>query len=117
MKNLFFATMVLILMGLTSCEKDSDSNTIKHITDVGLKVTFNNPKSATILKNASTSTMTYETPENYYVALKNVTLKGANGTADFELFNQSDLSSSFVFDFTDDNTVHSLMNDSELPVG
>lgn len=112
-KDIIFISIVLLL-GFISCEKDSEIEGNNNIKDVKLKVSFNNTK-AGILKN--TSSLTYETPENYFVALKKVTLIGTNGTADFELFDEPDLSSSFVFDYTDDNTVHSLLDDAEIPDG
>lgn len=111
-KNIIFIIMLLPLIYYVGCKKDSE---IKNIEDVGLKVSFGNTKAAHIFK--SNSPMTYETPKNYYVALKRVTMIGINGTSDFTLFNEPDLKSSFVFDYTDDNTVHSLLEDSEIPAG
>lgn len=107
--------MLLPLIYYVGCKKDSEITSIKNIEDVGLKVSFGNTKVTHILK--SDSSMTYETPKNYYVALKSVTLIGINGTSDFTLFSEPDLNSSFVFDYTDDNTVHSLLDDSEIPDG
>ena len=114
-KNIILVSMVLLLIGLISCEKDSKNTSIQSIQDIGLKVSFNNTKSTVILK--SDSLMTYETPENYFVALKKVTLKGINGTSDFDLFDEPNLNSSFVFDFTDESTVHSLLKGATIPDG
>jgi hypothetical protein len=111
----YFVLLLLPIMSFVGCEKDSEFTSIKNIKDVGLKVSFGNTKAARDLK--STSSMTYETPENYYVALKKVTLIAANGTSDYVLFNEPDLASSFVFDYTDDNIVHSLLDDSDIPDG
>lgn len=110
--SFFFITLLFMVY---SCEKDSVFTSLSDIKDVGLRVNFNDTKSGSILKNASS--MTYETPDNYFVALKKVTLLGTNGTADFDLFEEPNLSSSFVFDYTDDNVVHSLLDDSEIPDG
>jgi hypothetical protein len=107
--------VILSLLVFFSCANDSEITGPKNIEDVGLKVSFSSTKAAGNLKNASA--LTYETPENYFVALKKVTLTGTNGTSDFNLFNEPDLESSFVFDYTDDNTVHSLLDDAEIPDG
>lgn len=115
MKNTLIILTVLTFVGFTACEKDPEFTSIKNIEDVKLKVSFGNTKAAGTLKTVSS--MTYETPENYYVALKKVTLLGANGTSDFNLFNEPDLGSSFVFDYTDDDVVHSLLKDTAIPAG
>ncbi len=106
---------VLLLFIVGSCSKDSENPTEKNIQDVSLKINFNSSKSSSAFKVEPV--MTYETPENYYVALKRVTLLGTNGTADFELFNKANLASSFVFDFTAAKTVHSLLQGTDVPEG
>ncbi len=98
---------VIILFMAVSCKKTS----FKEIKDVQLKVDFTTPT------NASKIDMTKQTPDNYIVALKSVTLIGDEGTSDFEIFNESDLSSSFVFDFSDAETTHSLMQGTTVPDG
>ena len=105
----------LVIGTLTSCEKEEEITTIKNIEDVNLKVTFSNTKAINGLK--SDIPITKETPINYFVALKSAKLLGQNGTSDFELFNEPDLSSSFVFDYTDENTVHSLLKGQNIPEG
>ena len=72
----------------SSCKKD----TFRSIKDAKLKVDFTTPA------NVSKIDMTKQTPQNYYVALKSVTLLGDEGTSDIEIFNESDLSFLFVFD-------------------
>jgi len=114
-KNIFKILLLLPLTGFLACEKDSEITSLRNIEDVGLKVSFGNSKGASSLKN--TSSMTSETPENYFVALKKATLIGTNGTSNFNLLNELDLTSSFVFDYTDDNTVHSLLDSTEIPDG
>ncbi|MEO9476266.1 MAG: hypothetical protein ABJG41_12050 [Cyclobacteriaceae bacterium] len=114
--------LILAFAGLSSCENDAEIKKIKNINDVGLRVSFTDLKATSSLKTTETdpkriSSFTYETPENYFVALKKATLKGANGTQDFDLFNEPDLASSFVFDYTNDNVVHSLLDDTEIPDG
>ncbi|RLD52702.1 MAG: hypothetical protein DRI94_02255 [Bacteroidetes bacterium] len=109
MKTVFKLGILLfsILLSFGACKKDS----FKSIKDVKLKVDFTTPV------NASKIDMTKQTPDNYFVALKSVTLKGDEDTPDFEIFNESDLSSSFVFDFSDTETTHSLMQGTTVPDG
>lgn len=107
--------VILFIFSIISCKKDSDDPTLTNIQEVSLKVNFNTTKATSAFKDEPI--MTYETPENYYVALKRVTLLGINGTADFELFNEPNLASSFVFDFTSAKTVHSLLQDTNVPEG
>ncbi|MEP0365457.1 MAG: hypothetical protein ABJN36_08250 [Cyclobacteriaceae bacterium] len=114
--------LILAFAGLSSCENDAEIKKIKNINDVGLRVSFTDSKATSSFKNTETeikrtSSLTYETPENYFVALKKATLKGANGTPDFDLFNELNLASSFVFDYTNDNVVHSLLDKTEIPDG
>ncbi len=99
--------LFLILFVASACKKES----FKSIKDVKLRVDFTTPA------NASKIDMTKQTPQNYYVALKSVTLVGDEGTSDIEVFNESDLASSFVFDFTDTETVHSLLQGATVPDG
>jgi len=106
----FFKLSILLFVTLlfaSACKKDS----FRSIKDVKLKVDFTTPA------NASKIDMTKQTPQNYYVALKSVVLKGDEGTDDFEIFNEDNLSSSLVFDFTDTETVHSLMQGATVPDG
>lgn len=108
-----FINIFLLSILISGCEKNSLD--FKNIDSVGLKVSFTEKKSSPLLKNLNE--LSYETPLNYFVSLKSAKLIGINGTADAELFNETDLSSSFVFDYTDDNTVHSLLNETEVPTG
>ena len=108
MKTIFKLSILLFAIFIThACKKDS----FRSIKDVKLKVDFTTPA------NASKIDMTKQTPQNYFVALKSVILKGDEGTQDFEIFNKSDLSSSFVFDFSDAQTTHSLMQGTTVPDG
>lgn len=64
----------------------------------------------------NTYTMTKQTPENYIIALKSCKLMGDDGTADFELFNETSLTNSQIFDFTAGTVTHNL-TDEEIPEG
>ncbi len=99
--------LLVTLLFISACKKDS----FKSIKDVKLKVDF------TTTADASKIDMTKQTPQNYYVALKSVVLVGDDGTDDFEIFNEDNLSSSLVFDFTDTETIHSLMQGATVPDG
>ncbi len=96
-----------VLLSAGACKK----NSFKSIKDVKLKVDFSTTA------DASKINLTKQTPANYYVALKSVILQGDDGTPDFEIFNKSDLSSALVFDFSDANTTHSLMQGTTVPDG
>ena len=111
--NLIVLLISIILFSIAGCEKDNIK--LKNIEDVGLRVNFNSIKSANNFKNGLS--LSTETPMNYFVALKSVKLLGTNGTSDIELFNEPNLESSFVFDYTDNNTVHSLLNGTAIPDG
>lgn len=116
MKNKTVLILVsLAILACTGCKKESASTVSVSIKDVGLKVSFSGVKSANLFKAAIA--MTKETPTNYYVGLKSATLVGSAGTANAVLFSKSTLSSSLVFDFTNDNTVHSLLKGSAIPDG
>lgn len=110
MKNTLKISIVIISVFtiLSSCKKDN----FKNIADVKLKVSFNATNA-----DKTDYELTKQTPDNYFVALKRVTLLGDNGTSDVELFNEAQLSSSLVFDFTNTNTTHSLMQGTDVPDG
>ena len=113
MKNRFLIPiLVLMLAFLFGCEKDNNSGSI---ADVKLQVTFDN--SSVNKSSVSRTELSSETPDNYYVALKSVKLLGAEGTEDVYLFNNEKLSDSPVFNFTDEATVHSLLQDAGIPEG
>lgn len=107
--------ILLTLAGLILSACTKESVYFKDLKDVGLRVDFNQKKSLSNVKEESP--MTYETPSNYYVALKSARLIGVPPTEDFELFSQENLASSFVFDYTDDNVVHSLLQGTDVPEG
>ncbi len=111
-KSFVFTVFFLIIFLFYSCKDESNSIKIK---DVGLKVTFNSLRSASLTTDATP--MTSETPENYFVALKSVKLLGDNGSPDILLFNKENLSESLVFDFTNNEVVHSLLNGTNIPEG
>ena len=112
--SLSFLLVVMLLL-IYGCKKEGASTDGVAINDVKLKVSFLENKSASILK--ATTVMTKETPTNYYIGLKSVKLIGNNGTANAELFNKPNLSSSLVFDFNNNTTVHSLLNGTNIPKG
>jgi hypothetical protein len=116
MKNYSLSFLLVVaLLVIFGCKKEETNAGGVEIKDVGLKVSFQTNKSAIGLKAATV--LTKETPTNYYVALKSVKLIGKNGTPNAELFNKQNLSSSMVFDFTNSNTVHSLLNGTTIPKG
>lgn len=97
-----------MLIMISSCKKE---NTLTGINDVKLRVDF------LASSKVSKIDMTKQTPENYFVALKSVVLKGDGATQDYEIFNEDNLSSSLVFDFTDTQTTHSLLQGTSVPDG
>jgi hypothetical protein len=116
MKNYSLSFLLVVaLLVIFGCKKEETSTGGVEIKDVELKVSFLENKSAGILKSAIA--LTKETPTNYCIGLKSVRLIGSNGTVNAELFNKPNLSSSLVFDFTNNNTVHSLLNGSTIPKG
>ncbi len=113
MKKYVVVLSFLTMLSFIGC---TDTVSLKKIEDVGLKVSFNAAKSS-VNRQKVASAMTYQTPESYNVALKSVTLKGANSTNDVILFNSFNLASSLVFDFMDNTTVHSLLTNQTIPDG
>jgi len=106
---------VLALLIIFSCDKEGTSTSDVVLKDIVLKVSFQGNKSAIGIKSAIA--LTKETPTIYQIGLKSVRLIGSNGTVNAELFNKPNLGSSLVFDFTNNNTVHSLLNGSTIPKG
>ncbi|MBN2892760.1 MAG: hypothetical protein JXL97_12905 [Bacteroidales bacterium] len=102
------ALFALFVVLMSNCNKYS----FKNIEDVKLRVNFTSADTKGNLID-----MTYQTPENYFVALKSVTLVGKNETPDFLIFEEDNLSQSLVFDFTDVATTHSLMQGTDVPDG
>ncbi len=117
MKSKFISLLGLaaLMAFAIGCKKPVETP-IRKFSDVKLKVSFTPAKSVPALKSSGMA-LTKETPTNYFVALKSVKLLGKNGTDDLVLFNHSDLKSSFVFDFTDSKTVHSLLKGTTIPPG
>ncbi|MCK9414101.1 MAG: hypothetical protein M0Q53_17500 [Prolixibacteraceae bacterium] len=109
----FFTLLGLLV--LFSCKKETTGPDEILIKDVGLKVSFQGNKSGDIFKAGIA--LTKETPTSYNIGLKSATLVGKNGTANVELFNKSNLSSSLVFDFTNNTTAYSLLNGKTIPNG
>jgi len=107
-KRLIVLLILTLFISFTSCNKIEFQN----ISDVKLQVSFTDESA-----DKTDYDMTKQTPDNYYVALKRVTLLGDEGTTDFEIFNEDNLSSSFVFDFNDTETTHSLMQGTTVPDG
>jgi len=103
-----------MFFSFSGCKKE-DNPSISSLQDVKIKVSFDSSKSSPAFKVEPI--LTKETPQNYFIALKSVTVMGKNGTADILLFDKADLSSSFVFDFMDNNTVHSLLKGTTIPEG
>jgi hypothetical protein len=108
-----FLSLLLSLLFIFGCGEDGGE--MYSIDDVRLRVTFGDESPGLTLR--SNDGMTYETPQNYLVALKSAVLKGAGDTESVELFRSEDLSSSLVFDFTDTAATHSLLQGAEIPDG
>lgn len=100
--------IISLIFTYSSCDKIEFQN----ISDVKLQVSFNGGDA-----NKTDYELTKQTPDNYIVALKKATLLGDGETTNFEIFNEDKLSSSFVFDFTDTETTHSLMQGTTVPDG
>ncbi len=113
----FKSFFILILTGIVifsySCKKPVNPAPVTKLSDVKVKVTFTPQKTSRAILTA----MTKQTPDEYGIALKKVVLIGKNGTPDFPLFNQNNLSSSYTFDFKDKNTLHSLLKGASIPNG
>ncbi|MCF6365012.1 MAG: hypothetical protein L3J35_02310 [Bacteroidales bacterium] len=103
-----FAALLCFVFVFSSCNKVK----FESISDVKLQVTFGNTNAT-----KADYELTKQTPSNYFVALKRVTLLGDEGTNDFEILNEDNLNSSLVFDFTDTETTHSLMQGTTVPDG
>ncbi|MBN1252638.1 MAG: hypothetical protein JXR51_13640 [Bacteroidales bacterium] len=110
-KSIIMLILVVTFLFSLSCNKDESSPSV-NFNDVKITVSFGQS-----LKNAETIPMTLETPSNYYIALKSAVLIGENETADYQLFNNSNLSNSLVFDFTDENIKRSLLQGDDIPEG
>ena len=113
--SVYVLVILSLFIFITGCDKDGYN--LKNIDDVKLKVSFESNTNKQVSNLKSKGVMSVETPENYYVALKSVVLKGEEGTADVTLFSASSLSSSLVFDFSDANTTHSLLDGIDIPDG
>ena len=114
-KNVFTFIILLGLLIFLSCKNEiADSGEIQ-IQDVGLKVSFQGNKSANLFKAGIP--FTKETPTIYNIGLKSATLIGNNGTSNLELFNKPNLSSSLVFDFTNNSAAYSILNGKTIPKG
>ncbi len=112
MKKIAFIILLLSTIAfMTSCEKDDD----KQITDVKIKTSFNTLKQGIVKK--STKSFTYETPQEYLIAIKSARLIGSGETADFLIFDMNDLASSVIYDFTGDADVYSLLQGNAVPEG
>jgi hypothetical protein len=104
---LFFSTIVLVNSG---CKKDKDKDIMK-FGQAKVAVTFG------ASSKSMTTVMTKQTPLKYMIALRSATLKGGDGTADYSLFNVSDLSQCSVYDFTDGGIRQDLTGGSGIPDG
>lgn len=103
---------VLLILAFFSSFSSCNKIEFQNISDVKLQVSFDGTNAA-----KTDYELSKQTPDDYYVALKRVTLLGDEETADFEIFNEDNLSSSFVFDFNDTETTHSLMQGTTVPDG
>lgn len=113
--KIIFIVFCISFIIFVGCDKEDETINFSDIKDVGLKVSFGTKKQGSLQKLEDP--MKYETPENYFVALKSAKLLGTNGTENFILFENNKLSESFIFDYTDTDVVHSLLKDAEIPDG
>jgi hypothetical protein len=110
-KIALFILFLSAIAFMISCEKDDD----KQLSDIKIKTSFNTLKHGIVEK--STNSFTYETPQEYLIAIKSVRLIGAGETEDFLLFDMGSLSSSLIYDFTDDTDTYSLLQGNTIPEG
>lgn len=111
-KILFF---VLAILTIVSCSDDSEPSISGPFKDIKLKVNFGDSKKA-LSSTKDDTPLTEEIPMNYFIALKSLTLKGADGTADYEVFNSSSLANSEIYEF-EDNTPLSVLQEEDIPEG
>lgn len=127
-KQLLIISTLLFLVTTIGCNKANVK--FKGIKNVLMQVNFTETKSSVETNNEqdisnanayetkdSDDDLTKQTPSNYYVALKSATLIGDDNTADFELFMEANLSDAFVFDFADNNSTSTLLDDTAIPDG
>ena len=110
MRFRLFSLLIAIMFLFSSCD---DEQSQKGIQDVVFRVSYTKPMKLPRINEVNE--LTYQTPEKYIVALKKATLKAQNTNDDFVLFEASKLSESLVFDFTDKNVVHSLLDGMSIP--
>jgi hypothetical protein len=112
MKKMAFIILLLSAIAfMTSCEKNDD----KQITEIKIKTSFNTLKQG--IAEKSIESFTYETPQEYLIAIKSARLIGAGETEDFLLFDMGDLASSVIYNFTDDTDSYSLLQGNTIPEG
>lgn len=117
MKKVFYFFIALFAISLLNvgCDEEDPKPEFLNFNDIKLKVNFGSSK-----KSASESIdipMTKETPTDYFIALKSATLIGSAGTEDFEIFNEANLASSEVFEFTDNESKLSILQGEDIPEG
>jgi hypothetical protein len=110
------ATFIVISFLLVSCDEEPDTPLFSKFNDVKIAVKFGNSKSGSMLKSADIP-LTTETPQDYYIALKSATLIGTDDTEDFEIFNNSSLASSLIYEFTDNDNKLSILQGEDIPEG
>ena len=98
----------LITVGNTSCKKDKKMK----FGSAKIAVTFGGNKSLGLEKD----NLTKQTPDQYLIALKSISLVGHEGTSDHVLFNEASIQNARVFDFTAGSVRHNL-SDSDIPEG
>lgn len=117
MKKIWLILIALVyIFVFTNCEEESDPDQDKVFSDVQLEVNFG---STSKLANATKddTPLTYETPEDYYIAVKSVTLIGSGETEDYTIFDNGTLALSEVYEFTDNDNPISLLQGEDIPEG
>lgn len=98
----------LFTLNLSSCKKDKKMK----FGSAKIAVTFGGNKSLETDK----INLTKQTPSQYLIALKSITLAGHEGTSDHVLFNEATVQDAQIFDFTSGSLRHNL-TDEDIPEG
>lgn len=112
MKKIILFLVATIL--LFSCDEESTPSLNGPIKDLKFKVKFGDAGKSIASKDEVL--MTAETPMDYYIALKSLTLVGSGETEDYEVFNNTTLAASEVYEFNDESPL-SVLQGEDIPEG
>ncbi|MDD4575441.1 MAG: hypothetical protein PHI36_03330 [Bacteroidales bacterium] len=96
----------LFTLNLSSCKKDKKMK----FGSANIAVTFGGNKSLETDK----INLTKQTPSQYLIALKSITLAGHEGISDHVLFNEATVQDARIFDFTAGSLRHNLTSRRRL---